>query len=47
MVINLGKVYRDRQANFRLIGYYIRHCDQKKLQKLSILISNELTLRSK
>ena len=34
--------YRDRHADFRLIRYYIRHCDAKKLQKLLNLVGEEL-----
>lgn len=39
--------YRDRQANLRLIKYYIRHTSDKKLNKIVNVASEELARRSK
>lgn len=38
---------KDRNANMRLIRYYIRHCDEKKLNKILNVVSEELAKRSR
>lgn len=43
----MAQDYKDRHADLRLIRYYIRHCDEKKLNKILNVVSEELAKRSR